>query len=158
MKNKAFFKNEKVEIDDQQERLTLYDIGWFVGIIDGEGCFALSRKGGDKHQYFFPIIQITNMNINVINKCIEILRNAGLSYYFYGCLTKLGKPYYRVEVAGIKRCKRFFGIFGEYLTCRRTQARLLESFIDSRLSKTSHSPITEEEIGIAKKLSEINNM
>lgn len=58
------------------------EMGWFAGLLEGEGCitfFKQARKRGG-----FDIItgaQITNTDINIINKLVEILEKCNLSWF-----------------------------------------------------------------------------
>jgi hypothetical protein len=143
--------------DNQQERLE--DINWLVGIIEGEGCFSLLKKQkyGKLKKAYWPRIQITNTNLIMIRECKRILSYLGIATYFYTQLPKSGKPYYRLEVGGLKRVKRFLDIFLRYFRCRKARLEILNEYILLRLSKHSHAPITEEEHTIANKLFELNN-
>ncbi len=143
-------------MDNQLER-TLFDIGWLVGIIDGEGCFALSKKrmSNGTHSYA-PTIQITNTNLAIMEKAQRIIKDHGLSCYFYSRIPKMGRTYFRIEITGFKRIKRFIDQFGHLFECRKGQIGCLKEYVDLRLSKQSHSPLTSREHGIAERLSEMN--
>lgn len=58
------------------------ELGWFAGMLEGEGCitfFKQARKRGG-----FDIItgaQITNTDINIMNKLVEVLEKEGLSWF-----------------------------------------------------------------------------
>ncbi len=79
-----------------------FDIGWLIGIIDGEGCFCLDQKRNPSLK-FYPRIQITNTNLLIIQKAKRILSDAGLTCYSYTRIPKVGKTYFRLEVVGLKR-------------------------------------------------------
>lgn len=143
-----------ITMDNQQERL--FNIGWLVGIIDGEGCFTLRKKKYSKGHSFFPTIQITNTNIKIIQKVKNILTDEGFTYYFYSRFNGKNKPYYRIEISGLKRVKKFLDSSLHLFECRQKQANKLYQYVNLRLSKQSHSSITSDEIQLAKELSELN--
>lgn len=134
------------------------DIHWLIGIIEGEGCFNLSlkKKKGKSARAYHPRIQITNTNLTMIEECKRILSENGLSCYFYCNLPVNKKPYYRLEVAGFKRVKRFYGVFLPFFRSRKEQVVKLLEYVDLRLSKYPHAPISDEEHTIAKELYILN--
>lgn len=148
---------KREELDNQQER-TMNDLNWLVGIIEGEGCFTLSVKQryGKINRAYFPMIQITNTNVEMMVKLKEIFTNLNLVYYFYAQLPKTGIPYYRLEVGGIKRIKRFLDLTLPLFRCRYQQAGALLEYVNMRLNKANNAPIGQEEHDIAKRLYELN--
>jgi uncharacterized protein (DUF2384 family) len=135
-----------------------FDIGWLVGIIDGEGCFTLARKLTSKGGFaYFPVIQITNTNTAIIQKADAIIKDSGLACMVYSKQPKRGKPFQRLEVRGLKRVQRFMELFGDLFECRKAQCALLREYVALRLSKQSHAPITSEEHGIAERLRGLNS-
>jgi len=144
-------------LDNQQERLT-NDLHWLAGIIEGEGCFTLSVKNryGKHNRAYFPMIQITNTNTDMIVKIKEILSEIRIAYYFYAQLPKKGNPYFRVEIGGLKRVKRFLDLMIPCFRCRNKQARVLLEYSNLRLSKATNYPLGQQEDDIANKLYELN--
>src|SRR5690242_7481128 len=107
-------------MDNPLERRA-FELGWLVGLIDGEGCFTLTRKTGSKGTpAYFPTIQITNTNFALIRKADRILKDNGLTTYLYSRMPKVGKPYWRLEVTGLKRVKRFMDVMGDLFDCRQS--------------------------------------
>ncbi len=145
------------ELDNQQERM-MNDLHWLVGIIEGEGCFSLNVKQryGKITKAYFPTVQITNTNMKMIIEIKRILSQIGLTYYFHACLPKNGNPYYRIEIAGAKRVKRFLDLIFPLFRCRYQQAKLLLDYVNLRLHKSNHAPIGEEEHNLANNLYELN--
>ena len=134
-----------------------FDIGWLVGIIDGEGCFTLNVKNTSLGKGYYPTVQITNTNDAIIKKAADVFRELGIAPYIYTRMPKTGKVYFRLEVAGLKRVKRFMDVFGPLFECRRHQCDTLRKYVDLRLSKTSHAPLTEAEHRLADELKQANN-
>lgn len=144
-------------LDNQQERLT-NDLHWLAGIIEGEGCFTLSVKNryGKHNRAYFPMIQITNTNMGMIVKIKAILSEIGIAYYFYAQLPKKGNPYFRVEIGGLKRVKRFLDLMIPCFRCRSEQAKTLLEYSNLRLGKDTNSPLGQQEDCIAMKLYDLN--
>jgi len=145
-------------LDNQQERM-MNDLNWLIGIIEGEGCFTLGikrRKYPKKNKAYFPQIQITNTNIKMITEIRKIISAIGLPYYFYCQLPKNGAPYYRIEIPGLKRVKKFLDLTIDLFRCRGDQAKLLLDYVNLRLRKPVNTPLGEEEDAIARQLYILN--
>jgi len=150
---------EKREGLDNQPERTMNDLNWLVGIVEGgENCFSLSIKQryGKIHRAYFPVIQIANTNIEMMIKLRKILSDINLTYYFYAQMPKTGLPYYRLEVGGIKRIKRFLNLTLPLFRCKYQQANLLLEYANMRLSKSNNAPIGQEEHDIAQKIYKLN--
>ena len=88
--------------DNQQE------ISWFVGILDGEGSF--DHRAG--------FINITNTDLDIIDKCYTILKNNGIDSKVYNDSIRIGrKPASRIYVPRLDWHK-FCRLFGDKLECR----------------------------------------
>lgn len=136
-----------------------FDLGWLIGIIDGEGCFTLSsvrKTPKGMATAYHPRIQITNTNIRIIEKAKGVLSTLGLTCYIYTRFPKIGRPYYRLEIAGLKRVKKLMDEVGHLFECRSSQAELLRQYVEVRLSKRPCSPMTDDEHSIALALADLN--
>ena len=61
------------------------ELGWFAGMLEGEGCIsffkqARSQKKGNGSDIICGL-QITNTDINLINKLVDILKKSELSWF-----------------------------------------------------------------------------
>lgn len=126
-------------IDNQQERL----LWWLGGIIDGEGCITINHhmmyhrhKTKTKQSLLFaPAIIIVNTNRILIDKCQEILRNAGIAFYVtYSPGKEKVKEKWSISIIGIKRCVRALNIISHYLIGKREEANLVKEFCETRLA------------------------
>ena len=56
-------------MDNQQER-SAFELGWLIGIIDGEGSFWMSKgiSSNGQYQYYQPVFEIVNTNFEIISK------------------------------------------------------------------------------------------
>lgn len=143
-------------MDNQQERL--FNLGWIVGLLDGEGCFCLDVKRREgKNDYYSPSIWVGNTKYLIIDKVIQIYRELEISFHVLHKTLKSGKRFTQIRVNGLKRVKRFFDkISIEYFECRQNQAKILIDYIDLRLSKVYNSPMTEKEHELALNLKVLN--
>lgn len=134
-----------------------FDLGWLIGLIDGEGCFTLNKKRSSAGAtYYFPTIQITNTNVLIIQKVLRIVHEMGVGCYNYSRVPKVGKVYHRIEICGLKRVKRFMDEVGDLFECRRSQSDLLRQYVELRLSKDVRAPVGQEERDIAALLTQAN--
>jgi hypothetical protein len=100
------------------------DKAWFAGIIDGEGCISLYKRA----KHFVPSVKITNTNELLINKCKQILSDAGIEY----CLSysdrgerKNAKPAWILAMESRPRVIAVLNLIYPYLVSKKTQADLV---------------------------------
>jgi predicted DNA-binding protein YlxM (UPF0122 family) len=82
LKRKEELKSYKKRLDN----LTDYEIGYIVGIIEGEGYLGIIKENNIKKRYRL-IVSIANRDIRIINKINELI---GLEYSIH-TFKKLGK-------------------------------------------------------------------
>ena len=129
-------------MDNQQ--VTQFDLGWLIGILDGEGCFCLHKKRNAHH--FAASIKFVNTNYEIIEKLVTILKKLEIGCFVYNSYRSNNqRPAKRVEIVGVKRVKKFMDVLYPYLECRVDQAKQLKEFVELRLSKGEYSPSDEEE-------------
>lgn len=109
-------------------------IAWLAGIIEGEGCFSLNSAGADK-KYFVYCISITNTDLVLLNKCVNILVEIGINARTRGRKKQIinRRPRYDVKIEGIENMillieTIYLYIYGQ----KRLQAELMLSFLKRR--------------------------
>jgi len=129
-------------VDNPQERLA-FDKGWIVGIIEGEGCFAICKK----RTRFYPQLCIGNTNGEIMDRLKRIFYKLSIPYWVAkNYQTKGNKSFQRIIIGGPKRLRRFFIIFPiELFEGKYTEAKILEEYVDLRLSKNNNAPHGDEE-------------
>lgn len=134
-----------------------FDRGWLIGILDGEGCFTLNAKGDWKNRAYFPVIQITNTNLLIIQKAKRIIEKIPVGVYLESKVPSNGnKTYYRLNIQGMKRVNTFLKWSIPFMECRVEQAKTLFAFTESRLLN-ERKPTTEEETQLVLKLRTLNS-
>jgi len=155
-KGHGYLLGEKImnDIDNQQKRLM--EIGWLVGIIEGEGCFTIQKRQNKKSMSYTPLIQITNINPEIILKASRIIKELQIPCYIY--LQKQGdyKLCYRIVTLGIMRVKKFLDVITPYIECRQEQLQTLATFVNSRLSRSRGEELNDTELEAISNLSKLN--
>lgn len=144
-------------MDNQQER-QVFDIGWLIGIIDGEGSFMIGKIKRRTTVDFYPLINISNTNYLIIEKAQSVIKSLGLTCNVMYKPKKhiKRKHYWALNVQGLKRVKAFLDVIFDYLECRKPQASTLRQYVESRLAKPSKSPIALDELELINQLRELN--
>ena len=55
-------------MDNQQERLSVSELAWLAGIIDGEGAIVIGCNS--THRSIYPRIQVASLSKTMIEECI----------------------------------------------------------------------------------------
>jgi len=132
--------NEIRQKKKQIVELTLNQVIYLAGIVDGEGALMITRKRMKNykstiypHEEYFaliPIIQISNTN----NDLIDIL----LSWGFHETGSQQrpkGKLVRVVIVSRLNDLKKLLEWIQPFLIVKKEQAKILKAFVDSRLQK-----------------------
>jgi len=146
-------------MDNQQER-SAFELGWLIGIIDGEGSFWMSKgiSSNGQYQYYQPVFEIVNTNFEIISKIRCLFHQYSIPYYIGdGKRNSFSKPFKRIEVKGVKRLYYFFSKLMPYFECRKAQASLLNEFVQSRVHKSARDKYTERECVIYQELKDLNH-
>lgn len=128
------------------------ELGWFAGMWEGEGCILFlkqPRKNGK-----FDIItgcQITNTDLAIINKLLEILESCDLSWH-----VRTKKVYknthnecYYIECRQQEMLKKSLEIFAPYMHgAKKEKAKLVLSYLNKRVGKRGNIPYTQEELSL----------
>lgn len=122
-------------MDNPQERLPL-NIGYLLGLIDGEGSYQLTVDYGSKRKrYFTPQTSIFNSDPKIISRCVEILKELDITFHVWTPKLKKGhSPVTRIVIHGIKRNKKFLDIITKYDHAKLERAKILLEFVNRRLS------------------------
>lgn len=114
--------------------LTDKQIGYFAGIVDGEGSIAITRTKDKGATYYAPKMYITNTDLELINKCKEIFKCGTIRLK-----TKLQNPNHKtcyVYLAGsVKGVKQILTQIVDELTCKKKQAELVLELIKVKEEK-----------------------
>lgn len=142
---------------NQQERRT-FQLGWLVGLIEGEGCITLNRSGVTKTNFgtkISPYLSITNTNDKLMQKAVEVIKSLGLPFHL-----TMRKGVIRIEIWGQGRVKKWLEMISPYLVGKRDQADLILKFIALRESVVKkhpfHKPYSLDEVALWDSVHAIN--
>ncbi len=153
-------------MDNQQERLD-FEIGYLLGIIDGEGHYGLKPEWNkQRKRYFYPEVVIANSNPEIITKCSETLKKLEIPHYIYTPKRhrKEKIPVTRILIKGMKRINKFCQVLGQYPSAKLLQLNTLKEFCDMRLSIpltelcNSTNTYSEKELWYKNRVSELNGL
>lgn len=156
---------EKNHLHGDNQQLSLEaKLGWFGGIMDGEGSIILPKHCNANT--FYPVFRMGNTNYKLCKMFVDILRELNIPFYVrYDKPTKTKyKPMWRIIITGMKRVKKILEIINPYLISKREQGELILEFINSRLdmnsnrSSASNKPLTNYQIGLANKVNLLNKV
>ena len=126
------------------------ELGWLVGIVEGEGCLSMTRKKSRKNRFAISF-NISNSDIILIQKCKEIIdqiigrecaiiRHSVAKLYY--------KPVYRVWLYTFEDMKKFLEVIIPMMfSDKKLQAEIMLRFVTRRLllnSVKSHFPKSPE--------------
>ena len=122
-------------MDNQQ--VTREEIGWLAGIWDGEGTISVRRNNAIGQ--ISPRMHIVNTNMLIIEKVVEILGNLDIRFYIaekgQGGFEGSNRQCYIIGVQTMLYADKLINILYPYLIGKRVQAKLLKSFLSSRLNR-----------------------
>ncbi len=124
--------------DNQQERHC--DYAWLAGIIDGEGSitFQTYLQKPNNTLSILPFICIVNSNLEILNRCNEIIKEFSAVRTIYrkpdskGNSFKNKKPCHQLRIDGVKATTALIQRILPHLTGKKQQAMNLLKFMASR--------------------------
>ena len=145
----------------ENQQVSLCELSWLGGIIDGEGCLTIDKHGGRRDEKgkcsVNPMIIIVNTDQIIMDKVQDILKKNGIPFYIYiHPPKKTWKRKIEIVIRGYKRIRKFLPIITPFLIGKLEKANLLNEFCLSRLEKYTN-PYTEEEKEMCRKIWLLNN-
>ena len=136
-------------------------MGWFGGIVDGEGCITATANPSSKRQknpfgQIQPKLTMWNTDMSLIEEYIAILDEMKVTYYMMTQKprAKNHKVAYRVEIHGMKRLTKVLPLIIPYLISKKQKGIDLLAFCESRLSRPPNTPYSKEDIASVNKVRE----
>lgn len=139
---------------------TLFDLGWLIGIIDGEGSYVLTKQYHHKNKtlYFFPSLEITNTNQIIIDKVSQVIKDLfKVGVYINTYKTSTGKLSFKASLRGVKRLHKSLPLITACEISKKEQAELLLEYVQNRMTVNRGTPVSDRDIEIAIRLRELND-
>uniref|UniRef100_A0A6M3LA25 Putative homing endonuclease n=1 Tax=viral metagenome TaxID=1070528 RepID=A0A6M3LA25_9ZZZZ len=137
--------SQDVTMGNQQERL-FFDMGYILGMIDGEGSYQISPKYKYKNYIIYaPRITVYNNNPYIIQQTIDALKNWDIDCKIYTPKIhgKENRVCYRLYIEGITRCKKLTDVLLNFPSGKRERIKLINDFCNYRLSFTKNKKENE---------------
>ena len=140
-----------------------FNIGYLLGIIDGEGTISLAKCKGYKKGTFkiSPLISITNTDKRITDLCINALNLINIPHFITSSQkTKSNKIIYKIIIGGLKRVDKFIKQINGYYFAKGDRLEIVRKFIDSRNKildeHPAKKPYTLEEINLFNAIRTLN--
>lgn len=146
--------------DNPQQTVSNFEIGWLVGIIEGEGsvCLQISKRARMQSLRVEPRVIITNTDQELIEGVLSILDRLGIGKWVRHTKANnikhseesLVKKSYRdityIHVTGFKRVARLLSILSQGMVGeKRNRAEVLLRFVKNRLETGGKNTSYSEE-------------
>lgn len=123
-------------MDNQQVTATPFEIGYLIGILEGEGCFVIVKRITKSSYTLSPVIEVYNTNEAIIESFVSIMFKLNLPCYVETRQrSKNWKPIKQIRITGLQRVYNVLSTLMPYIKCRKDQAEILFKFCKSRLEK-----------------------
>lgn len=111
-------------------QVTDFELGWLSGIIDGEGCFTMSKGSKGGYNVGFKLV---NTSKTLITKFQEILTKLGIKYHTYSAFRADNqRPAWRLEVNGPEKLKHMLDILLPSIEDKYEQAYAIHNWCVER--------------------------
>lgn len=90
---------------------------WFIGFLEGEGCFISERKHLDNNKQQCQI-RISNTEIDLIIVCKDYLIKNMIHSYILTSKRGKNKPLHELYISGSRDCKILYELIGNDMECR----------------------------------------
>jgi hypothetical protein len=120
---------------DNQQPKSLYELGWLVGMIEGEGWIILNRQLTKSNNYkYVPVIGMNSTSKILADEMSRIIKSMDVGVWEGFRKSKNAKWADQVvlNVRGFKRCKKLLDIIYPHLLLKKEQAKLILDYIEYR--------------------------
>jgi hypothetical protein len=140
LKPKVLPGNDPRDISMDNPQATDFEIGWFAGIVDGEGWLGFTvstvpAAGGRRRVKAKCELKINNCDEAIVQKAADIMRKLGVNPYMRMHLSSsvLRRPYHECATKHMATLERLLPIIRPHLTGNKAErADLMMRFIALR--------------------------
>lgn len=144
-------------MDNQQGKVTVAELAWLAGFIDGEGTVTLSDRRLLNNR-ISPHFLLTNTHFPSLETAVDIMQRAGINAHVLQKSdgTTNRRPAGTIELAGFASVKNLLTLLQPYFVTKKEHARLVLGFINDRLARTRRSPITTDDMDKLRQVRSLN--
>ena len=158
-------ENSQDETMGNQQGKMHFNIGWLVGMVEGEGSITLTRSAKAKNKFghkITPHLSITGTNDALMEKATEVIKFFKLPFSIDK--RKNSNPNWkdtiRIQVYGLRRVEQWLFLLYPYLVGKKEQAETVLQFIENRKRVLTlhpwHKPYTNEDLVLYEKVHKLN--
>ena len=131
-------------MDNPQPSITDVELGWLVGILDGEGHISGYTHKSGKH--YNPTVKFVNTNPRLLDKLIALLKKMHLAHYVYEAHRTVNqRPAMRVEINGLERVRNFISKIKHLDFAKKEETLALSEYIEIRMGQAKNAPVTQRQ-------------
>ena len=109
------------------------DLSWLAGIIDGEGHIGIiSNKRNGCKDVLTPVVTITNSNVLILQKCLEILEKIDVKYYYHSPRNSINRPLMRIRVSSRKSLQTLSDKIKPFLEGKKDMLQCIDDFLATK--------------------------
>lgn len=115
-----------------------FEMGWLVGIVDGEGHIGVSNNQ--------PTVKFVNTNLVLIAKLKSILQRLGVPYTEYESFRAANqRPAKRIEINSFPNVRLFLDCICKYDFAKIEESKALKRYCGLKMGKKQTGLLTKEE-------------
>jgi len=149
---------DDVTMGNQQPSLTDIELGWLCGLIDGEGCVYIYRRGGERLDYK-PGIRVAMCCFETIEYLSKLLHKANVPHHitsYKGNEVKNRSPHKVVTIEGHKRLLTILPWLTPHLITKKGQAAVVWQFCKERIEGWHRAGYSESQLALIEVASIMN--
>lgn len=137
-----------------------FEIGWLVGIIDGEGWIMLAKAVNHPsgNIRYIPTIGVNATDKSMIDEMSRILDKHQVGHWIgkKEAQKKKWKDQWQLIIRGFKRSRKMLDLLGDSLIVKQDRADVLRKFIQFRSKLNNHDAYGEKEKQFFQELKRLN--
>ena len=120
---------------DNQQAKSLFNLGWLIGMIEGEGWIILAKQLLPSKNYrYVPVIGMNTTSSTLKDKFVEIVKENDIGVWvgYRESQNRKWKNQHQINIRGFKRCLKLLNLIIPYLEYKKPQAELVKEYIEYR--------------------------
>lgn len=137
-------------IGNQQPSLSNIELGWLCGLIDGEGCIYICKRGGQRTDYKAGI-KVAMCCHDTIEYLADLLKRVNVPYHIVkreGSKKNNRSASWALSIEGHKRALKILPLITPHLVTKKQQAQVVWQFCQERDNSWHRSPYTKGQIAL----------